>query len=303
MDVNGPGGRAWRGGRGRLPLTNSPTNLFPYSLMPTVLITGASSGIGKAAAHLFARRGWNVAATMRTPARETELDQLPNVRLYPLDVTDSASIATALAAIVADFGGLDVLVNNAGYGVDGVFEAMSDDVIARQFDTNVLGLMRCTRAVIPHFRGQGRGIIIQIASVGGRVTFPLYSIYHATKWAVEGFSESLQYELEPLGIRVKIIEPGAIKTDFYGRSREFIMRDDLRPAYGAFVGKVEKVSQEAGAKAVGPEVVADVIFRAATDGKTKLRYPIAYPANLLLPLRRLTSDGVFRKVVKSSYGI
>ena len=303
MDVNGPGGRAWRGGRGRLPLPNSPTNLFPHSLMPTVLITGASSGIGKAAAQLFARHGWNVAATMRTPAKETTLGQLPNVRLYALDVTDSASIGAALAAVLADFGGLDVLVNNAGYGVDGVFEAMSDDVIARQFDTNVLGLMRCTRAVIPHFRAQGRGTIVQIASVGGRVTFPLYSIYHATKWAVEGFSESLQYELEPLGIRVKIIEPGAIKTDFYDRSREFIMRDDLRPAYGAFVGKVEKVSQEAGAKAVGAEVVADVIFRAATDGKAKLRYPIAYPANLLLPLRRLTSDGVFRKVVKSSYGI
>ncbi|RSK37549.1 SDR family oxidoreductase [Hymenobacter metallilatus] len=271
--------------------------------MPTVLITGASSGIGKAAARLFAQRGWNVAATMRTPTKETELSQLPNVRLYPLDVTDSVSIEAALAAVLRDFGGLEVLVNNAGYGVDGVFEAMTDDTIARQFDTNVLGLMRCTRAVIPHFRQQGRGTIVQIASVGGRVTFPLYSIYHATKWAVEGFSESLQYELEPLGIKVKIIEPGAIKTDFYDRSREFVMRDDLRPAYGSFVQKVEKVSQQAGARAVGPEAVAATIFRAATDGKTRLRYPIAYPANVLLPLRRLVSDGVFRRVVKSSYGI
>jgi|SRR6476469_8802339 len=271
--------------------------------MKTVLITGASSGIGKAAARLFAAKGWQVAATMRTPAKETELNQLPNVRLYALDVTDPASIDTAVAAVIRDFGGLDALVNNAGYGVDGVFEAMTDDTIARQFDTNVLGLMRCTRAVIPHFRQQGRGIIIQIASVGGRVTFPLYSIYHATKWAVEGFSESLQYELEPLGIQVKIVEPGAIKTDFYDRSREFVMRDDLRPAYGAFVSKVEKVSMDAGAKAVGPDVVAATIFRAATDDKAKLRYPIAYPANVLLPLRRFTSDGVFRKVVKSSYGL
>ena len=271
--------------------------------MKTVLITGASSGIGRAAARLFAERGWQVAATMRNPTKETELGQLPNVRLYALDVTDSASVERAVADAIRDFGGLDALVNNAGYGVDGVFEAMTDEVIARQFDTNVLGLMRCTRAVIPHFRAQQSGTIVQIASMGGRVTFPLYSIYHATKFAVEGFSESLQYELEPFGIQVKLVEPGAIKTDFYDRSREFVMRDDLRPAYGAFVQKVEKVSQEAGAKAVGPEVVAQVIWRAATDGSAKLRYPIAYPANLLLPLRRLTSDGVFRKFVKSSYGL
>lgn len=271
--------------------------------MPTILITGASSGIGKAAARLFAQRGWNVAATMRNPHKETELSALPNVRLYPLDVTEPASIEAAIAAVVRDFGGLDALVNNAGYGVDGVFEAMSDEVIQRQFDTNVLGLMRCTRAVIPQLRAQGHGVIVQIASVGGRVTFPLYSIYHATKWAVEGFSESLQYELEPLGIRVKIIEPGAIKTDFYDRSREFVMRDDLRPAYGEFVRQVEKVSQETGAKAVGPEVVAKTIFKAVTDNSAQLRYPIAYPANVLLPLRRVVSDGVFRRVVKSSYGL
>lgn len=271
--------------------------------MPTILITGASSGIGKAAARLFAQRGWNVAATMRTPTRETELGQLPNVRLYALDVTDASTIDKAVADVIRDFGGLDAVVNNAGYGVDGVFEAMSDEVIRKQFDTNVLGLMRVTRAAIPHFRERRAGTIIQIASMGGRITFPLYSIYHSTKWAVEGFSESLQYELEPLGIRVKIIEPGAIKTDFYERSREFVMRDDLRPAYGAFVEKVEKVGQEAGGKGASPESVAAMIFKAATDGSTKLRYPIAYPANVLLPLRRVLSDGVFRRLVKSSYGI
>ena len=271
--------------------------------MPTILITGASSGIGRATAELFAARGWNVAATMRTPANEKELTKRPNVRLYALDVTDSASISTAIQAAIADFGALDAFVNNAGYGVDGVFEAMEDEVIRKQFDTNVLGLMRCTRAIIPHFRERRAGVIIQIASVGGRVTFPLYSIYHATKWAVEGFSESLQYELEPLGIRVKIVEPGAIKTDFYDRSREFVMRDDLKPAYGAFVSKVEKVSMAAGAKGAPPEVVAEAIWKAATDGSAQLRYPVAYPATVLLPVRRLVSDGVFRKIVKSSYGL
>lgn len=271
--------------------------------MKTILITGASSGIGKAAAQLFAQRGWNVAATMRIPAKETELNQLPNVRLYALDVTDSVSIEKAVADVIRDFGGLDAVVNNAGYGVDGVFEAMTDETIRKQFDTNVLGLMRVTRAVIPHFRQRRAGTIIQIASVGGRVTFPLYSIYHGTKWAVEGFSESLQYELEPLGIRVKIVEPGAIKTDFYDRSREFVMRDDLQPAYGAFVRKVEKVAMEAGGKGASAASVAEVILQAATDGSAKLRYPVAYPANVLLPLRRLVSEGVFRSIVKKSYGI
>lgn len=269
----------------------------------TVLITGASSGIGKAAAQLFAAKGWNVAATMRSPDRETELSQLPNVRLYALDVTDTASVEGAFAAVVREFGQLDVLVNNAGYGVDGVFEAMTDEVIRKQFDTNVLGLMRCTRAAIPLMRQRGSGTIVQIASVGGRVTFPLYSIYHATKWAVEGFTESLQFELEPLGIRVKIIEPGAIKTDFYDRSREFVMRDDLRPAYGAFVQKVEQVSQRAGQRGASAASVAAVIFMAATDATMKLRYPVAYPATVLLPARRMLPDGLFRKLVKASYGI
>ena len=271
--------------------------------MPTVLITGASSGIGKAAARYFAARGWNVAATMRTPANETELTTLPNVRLYALDVTDTASIDAAVAAVGRDFGALDVLVNNAGYGVDGVFEAMTDDIIHRQFDTNVLGLMRCTRAVIPRMRAQGHGTIIQISSMGGRVTFPLYSIYHATKFAVEGFTESLQYELEPFGIRMKLVEPGAIKTDFFDRSRQFVMRDDLRPAYGPFVARVEKVALAAGANGASAAAVAATIFRAATDNSAKLRYPIAYPANVLIPVRWLLPDGLFRKVIKASYSL
>ncbi len=159
----------------------------------TVFITGASSGIGRAAAEYFAQQGWNVAATMRNPDKETELNQLPKVRLYTLDVTDTATIDAALAAARQDFGRIDVVVNNAGYGVDGVFEAMSDDVIFRQFNTNVFGLMRVTRAVIPIMREQRGGTIVQISSMGGQVAFPLYSIYHGTKWAVEGFSESLHW--------------------------------------------------------------------------------------------------------------
>jgi NAD(P)-dependent dehydrogenase (short-subunit alcohol dehydrogenase family) len=141
----------------------------------TLLITGSSSGIGKMTALHFARQGWNVAATMRDPNKSAEdFAEFPNVRLYALDVTDNQSIQEAIAAAIQDFGSINVLVNNAGFGTDGVFEAMDDEVIARQFDTNVFGLMRVTRAIIPHFRSQKNGIIIQIASMGGRLAFPLF---------------------------------------------------------------------------------------------------------------------------------
>ncbi|GEM_PF-3992706 len=147
----------------------------------SVLITGTSSGIGRAAVKHFSRVGWRVAATMRTPEKERELSQLPGVKLYRLDVTDVTSIEDALAAAKQDFGRLDVLVNNAGYGVDGVFEAMSDDTIRQQFETNVFGLMRTTRAVVPLMRAQGGGCIVQVASMGGRLAFPLFSIYRGAR--------------------------------------------------------------------------------------------------------------------------
>lgn len=268
--------------------------------MKTVLITGAGSGIGKAAAQAFAAAGWQVAATLRQPDREQELRSLPNLRLYPLDVTDAASVEAAFAQAQADFGRIDAVVNNAGYGVDGVFEAMSDEVIRRQFDTNVFGLMRVTRAAIRLMRAQRGGTIIQIASMGGRLAFPLYSIYHGTKWAVEGFSEALHYELKPFGIRVKIVEPGAIKTDFYGRSREFVKPADTTD-YDGFIAKVEKVSQEAGAKGEPAEKVAQAILRAAEDGSGRLRYPVGAPAPLLLALRKLIPDRWLFALVRASY--
>jgi NAD(P)-dependent dehydrogenase (short-subunit alcohol dehydrogenase family) len=163
--------------------------------MKTVVITGSSSGIGKATALYFQQRGWNVAATMRSSERETELSKLPHVKLYALDVSSTSSIEQALQNIQKDFSEIDVVVNNAGFGADGVFEAMTDEFIQKQFDTNVFGLMRVTRESVKIMRTQKSGTIVQIASVGGRVAFPLYSIYHGTKWAVEGFTESLQYEV------------------------------------------------------------------------------------------------------------
>lgn len=270
--------------------------------MKTVLITGASSGIGKAAALEFAAQGWNVAATMRTPEKSEDLKSVKNIHLFALDVTNNESIAKAFDEVVAKFGKLDAVVNNAGYGVDGVFEAMSDDVIQRQYDTNVFGLMRVTRKAIEVMRGQKDGAIVQVASMGGRLAFPLFSIYHGTKWAVEGFSESLMYELRPFNIRVKLIEPGAIKTEFYGRSREFIAPKNT-DVYNEFIAKVEKVSQGAGAKGDSPEKVAKAIVKAAEDKSNKLRFPVGSPAPLLLWLRHKMPDTWFFKIVKSSYKI
>jgi NAD(P)-dependent dehydrogenase (short-subunit alcohol dehydrogenase family) len=263
----------------------------------TVLITGASSGIGKATAQYFAQQGWNVAATMRSPEKEKELNQLPNVALFALDVTDTSSISNAIQSVIQHFGGIDVIVNNAGYGAVGAFEAASEAQVQRQFDTNVFGLMRVVREILPYFREQKKGTIINIASMGGRITFPLYSLYHGTKWAVEGFSEALQFELAQFGIRVKIVEPGAIKTDFYDRSQDLFRKDGLH-AYDAYEQLTMPNMQKAGANAPGPIVVAKKIFRAASDGKKRMRYPVGSGAPFLLFLRRILSTRMFMGMVK-----
>lgn len=267
----------------------------------SVLITGASSGIGRATAFYFHQKGWQVIATMRSPERETELNQLDGVLCVALDVTKPASIASAISAGVEKFGRLDAVINNAGYGLSGVFEAITPEQIRRQFDTNVFGLMDVCRAVLPQLRKQRAGVLINVASMGGRLTFPLYSIYHASKWAVEGFTESLHYELAPLGIRVKIIEPGAIKTDFGSRSADFAGTGD-RPELGDYTNWVQNVlanTSKAADQGATAEVVAAAIFKAATDGATRLRYTVGLDANGLLWVRRFFGEGAFFGIVRS----
>jgi NAD(P)-dependent dehydrogenase (short-subunit alcohol dehydrogenase family) len=264
--------------------------------MKTVLITGASSGIGKATALHFAQNGWNVAATMRRPEQETELSQHPNVKLFRLDVTDAASIRQALADARAAFGGIDAVVNNAGYGAIGIFEAATPEQIQRQFDTNVFGVMNVIREILPYFREKRDGTIINVTSMGGLITFPIYSVYHATKWAVEGFAEALQFELKPFNIRVKNVEPGAIKTDFYDRSMDLFRKDGLT-AYDEYQRVTFANSQKAGANAPGPEVVAKAIFRAANDRSFRLRYPAGGQGPMLLALRRFVPLGWFTGIV------
>ena len=202
-----------------------------------VLITGASSGIGKETAKLFQTKDWKVAATMRDPESADDLRNIVDLECIRLDVTDTGSVRSAIAETLEKFGRIDVVVNNAGYAAVGPFEAATPEQIERQFQTNVFGLMNVCREILPYFREQKRGYIVNIASIGGRTAFPLYSLYNSTKWAVEGFSESLQYELEQFNIRVKLIEPGPIKTDFYSRSEEVMKKDGLT-AYDHFAASV-----------------------------------------------------------------
>ena len=265
----------------------------------TVLITGSSTGIGKATAKHFCDQGWNVIATMRAPGKETELKDGGNVMLVKLDVTDPASIQAAVDAGIRRFGRIDAVVNNAGYALSGTFESTSLDQIRRQFETNVFGLMEVARQMLPHFRANKAGTIINVASMGGRLTFPLYSVYHATKWAVDGFSESLQFELRPLGIRVKIVEPGAIKTDFYDRSADVAHNRELSE-YNELVDKATRRMNKAGEKGASPAIVAKAIYRAATDGSWKLRYPVGADARSMLSMRRLLPDAAYQAMIRKA---
>lgn len=239
----------------------------------TVLITGASTGIGKTTAEYFAARGWNVAATMRTPDKASfHCDGAERIKVLRLDVTDEATIAAAVGDTVAAFGRIDVLVNNAGYGLIGLFEAMTPDQVRRQFETNVIGVMNVTRAVLPQMRTQQAGTIINVASVAGRMSMPLYSLYCSTKWAVEGFTEALSYELKPHGIEVRIIEPGPIRTDFMTRSLD-VADNNISSEYGEFEARVWEAYKVEFADAPGPELVAASIYKAATTASPwRLRF-------------------------------
>src|SRR5262249_23271707 len=183
------------------------------AMTQTVLITGSSSGIGRATAQLFAQRGWNVAATARNPAALAPLAHA-NLLTLPLDVTEEASIAAAVAATTARFGSLDVLVNNAGYGLFGPLEGTTAEQLEAQFRTNVFGVVAMIQQVVPLMRQRHSGTIVTISSTGGRVASPFASAYHASKFALEGLCESLRFELKPQGIRVKLVEPGHVKTGF-----------------------------------------------------------------------------------------
>jgi NAD(P)-dependent dehydrogenase (short-subunit alcohol dehydrogenase family) len=268
----------------------------------TILITGTSSGIGRATAKHFHAKGWNVVATMRAPDDETELTTLERMLVTRLDVEDAKSIGWAVEAGLAKFGRIDALVNNAGYGAYGPLEATPLEKVRRQFDVNVLGLLATTQALLPHFRANRSGTIVNISSIGGRIAFPLGTLYHGTKFAVEGLSEALHFELAPLGVRVKIVEPGGTKTDFGGRSLDF-SNDPKLTEYQPLVQKVFEVLEPMLAMGSSPESVAEVIYTATTDGSDQLRYEAGPNAAQLLAQRRATDDATFLAGMKAQFGL
>ncbi|MFI5915971.1 SDR family oxidoreductase [Dactylosporangium sp. NPDC051541] len=268
----------------------------------TILITGSSSGIGRATARYFHDHGWNVVATMRRPEDDTQLGPLERVLVTRLDVRDPASVTAAVGAGLERFGRIDVLLNNAGYGAYGPLEATPTEKIRRQFDVNVLGLLDTTKAILPHFRANGRGTVVNISSIGGKVTFPLGTLYHGTKFAVEGLSEALHYELAAIGVQVKIVEPGFVDTDFAGRSFDFT-NDESLAEYQKLVAAFVAAQAQQGTGGDDPQVVAEVVYRAATDGTDQLRYPAGPYAAELLATRAAVDDATFIGGVKQQFGL
>ena len=269
----------------------------------TILITGASSGIGKATARLFADRDWNVVATMRNPEDGADLAG-DNTLVTRLDLQETASIAEAVSAGQDRFGTIGVLLNNAGFGAYGPLEATPMETIRRQFEVNFFGLIEATKAALGGMRAQKSGTIINISSVGGRMTYPLGTLYHSSKWAVEGLSEALHYELWPLGVRVKIVEPGGVKTDFGGRSFVFTSDPNLKE-YQPMVDTMTSVMENMDtSEHQDPAEVAEVIWSAATDGTDQLRYISGDGAVELLGGRYSTEqDEAFLAGMRNSFGL
>lgn len=269
---------------------------------PVVLITGASSGIGQAAANLFAERGWRVAATMRNPSDGAALAKHSRLKLLPLDVTDVSSVRAAVAATLEEFGRIDAVVNNAGYGLFGPFETASEEQIQRQFATNVEGVFAVTRAVLPAMRRQGRGTIINVASLAGLVAIPFFSLYNATKFAIVGFTESLPYELAPLGIRAKFIAPGGVATEFAGRSLAQTFADSER-AYDGSLSKTLAAMKARRTNYSSPESIAEIIFKAATDGTGQVMYLAGQDAEQAYSQQRSATEAQKLAMVRQHSGL
>jgi NAD(P)-dependent dehydrogenase (short-subunit alcohol dehydrogenase family) len=259
---------------------------------PVALVTGASSGIGKAATLALVAAGFQVIGTSRDTSRVTAGD---GVTLLDLDVTGEASVRGVVGQVIERFGRIDVLVNNAGLGTNGAAEEVSVAQAQRVFDVNVFGLMRMTKAVLPHMRARGRGRIINVSSVGGFVPNPFMAVYVGSKHAVEGYSESLDHEVREHGVRVLLVQPAPTNTPF---DANMVQADTPLPVYAQrrrVFDEVVAASMKAGDD---PAVVAEVIVTAATDPKPKLRYPAGPAAGRISVLRRVVPARVFDRSVR-----
>lgn len=270
---------------------------------PVAFVTGASSGFGMLASVKLAEQGYRVVATMRATSRQDELAGLAaahgvesRLEARRVDVTDAASIEAAVAHVIGTYGRIDVLVNNAGYAQGGYVEEVTMEQWLAQFDTNVFGAIAVTKAVLPHMRKQGCGTIINIGSVSGRIAFPGYAPYAATKFAIEGFSESLRLEMKPHGVHVVLIEPGAYPTNIWEKGFASIAVDDASP-YRKSLASILRFSRQSASSKADPWEVAHLIARIAADKRPRLRYPIGSGARLLLAAKTLLPWTLIEKVV------
>jgi NADP-dependent 3-hydroxy acid dehydrogenase YdfG len=270
-----------------------------------VLITGCSSGIGRATAEHLVDRGWTVYATARRVESIQDLAERGCVTLE-LDVTAEASMRTAVDAVELAEGAVGVLVNNAGYSQSGAVETVPLDQIRRQFETNVFGLIRMCQLVLPGMREQGWGRIVNVSSMGGKLVFPGGGIYHGTKHAVEAISDALRFEVRGFGVDVVVIEPGLIRTQF-GQAAVASMREDAGDGpYAEFNDTVARLTAEAyeGGMArlgAGPEAVAAKIEKAITARRPKPRYPVTASARVLLGQHALMTDRMWDAMMRSQF--
>ncbi len=269
----------------------------------SVLITGASTGLGLETAVHLAERGFRVYATMRDLGKREPLDEEAarrgvNLDVLRLDVTDPPSIGEAVAAIVERSRGIFALVNNAGIGMRGYFEDVSDEEVRRVFETNVFGTMAVTRAVLPHMRAARRGRIVFLTSVGGKIGSMGVSAYCATRFAQEGFAESLAQEVQPLGVQVVIVEPGIVKTELWTSANRGVASGALDPGspYSAWFRRLEAMTDQlAESSPTRPRHVAETVQRALTDSRPRMRYVVGRRAAFAVSLRRYAPAGLFER--------
>jgi NAD(P)-dependent dehydrogenase (short-subunit alcohol dehydrogenase family) len=279
--------------------------MMTMAVSKAVLITGCSTGIGRATAERLARSGHTVYASARRLESIADLAQ-HGCTLLALDVCDEASMQAAVAAVERDHGAVGVLINNAGYGSEGPVEEVPIAEVRRQFETNVFGLLRLTQLVLPGMRRQRWGKVVNISSMGGRMTLPGGGVYHASKYAVEALSDALRFEVRGFGIDVIVIEPGAIRTEFGATAIARVDALGGSPDYAAFRAVLKQQIENAydgrmAAFAVAPDVVAKVIARAITAARPKTRYVITAGARIILALRRMLPDRAFDALLRTQF--
>lgn len=266
------------------------------------LVTGASSGIGDATARRLAQLGYTVYAVARRADRMAALKER-GIRTEPADVTDDATLVALVDKIISETGRIDVLVNNAGYGSYGALEDVPIAEARRQFDVNVFGLARLTQLVLPRMRAQRDGYIVNISSIGGKIWEPLGSWYHAAKFAVEGLSDSLRAEVAQFGIKVIVIEPGAIRTEWAGISADNLDAASAGTPYreqAKFVSGTLRATDRSRLTS-GPAVVADAIGKAVQNPRPRTRYAVGGGARSILFARRVLTDRGFDRLIRTSY--